>query len=107
MSDKVEFKRLPLNVLPVNYAVTLKPNFNDFTFDGNVVIDLEVGYFCFFFFFCLFNILFLFKSKVKESVDNILLNSIELEFNAATYEYADACKYFCECFFFFFLNLYF
>lgn len=43
MSTKVEFKRLPLNVLPVNYAVTLKPNFNDFTFDGNIVIDLEVS----------------------------------------------------------------
>jgi aminopeptidase 2 len=44
MSEKVEFKRLPLNVLPVNYAVSLKPNFNDFTFDGHVIIDLDVRF---------------------------------------------------------------
>jgi aminopeptidase 2 len=44
MSAKVEFKRLPLNVLPVNYALTLKPNFGDFTFDGSVIIDLEVSF---------------------------------------------------------------
>ena len=43
MSNQVEFKHLPLTVLPVNYAVTLKPNFNDFTFDGSITIDLEVS----------------------------------------------------------------
>lgn len=30
---------LPSNVKPTNYHVTLEPNFNDFTFDGIVVIE--------------------------------------------------------------------
>jgi hypothetical protein len=42
MTAKTEFKRLPLNVLPINYAVTLKPDLSTFTFDGHVIIDIEV-----------------------------------------------------------------
>jgi hypothetical protein len=46
MSTKTEFSRLPLNVLPVNYAVTLKPNLTNFTFDGEITIDVEVRSLC-------------------------------------------------------------
>lgn len=34
---------LPTNVIPRHYHVTLEPNFKDFTFDGTVVIDLDVA----------------------------------------------------------------
>ncbi|KAK2608577.1 Aminopeptidase 2 mitochondrial [Conoideocrella luteorostrata] len=33
---------LPVNVIPRHYHVTLEPDFNKFTFDGTVVIDLDV-----------------------------------------------------------------
>ena len=42
MSSKVEFKRLPVNVIPGNYALSIKPDLNEFKFDGQVVIDVEV-----------------------------------------------------------------
>ena len=35
---------LPTNVEPNHYTVTLKPNLNDFTFDGEVLIDIEVNF---------------------------------------------------------------
>ncbi|KAL2122906.1 hypothetical protein VTJ04DRAFT_3361 [Mycothermus thermophilus] len=34
---------LPANVIPRHYHVTLEPNFENFTFDGTVVIDLDVA----------------------------------------------------------------
>ena len=34
---------LPTNVVPRHYHVTLEPNFSNFTFDGSVVIDLDVA----------------------------------------------------------------
>ncbi|KAK4205326.1 putative mitochondrial aminopeptidase 2 precursor [Triangularia verruculosa] len=34
---------LPTNVIPKHYHVTLEPNFSNFTFDGTVVIDLDVA----------------------------------------------------------------
>ncbi|KAF1914902.1 peptidase family M1-domain-containing protein [Ampelomyces quisqualis] len=34
---------LPTNVKPVHYDLTLEPNFDDFTYEGNVVIDLDVN----------------------------------------------------------------
>ncbi|MCJ1471818.1 Aminopeptidase 2 mitochondrial [Lambiella insularis] len=33
---------LPANVKPVHYDLTLEPNFDNFTFEGTVVIDLDV-----------------------------------------------------------------
>ncbi|KAI9794864.1 MAG: Aminopeptidase 2 mitochondrial [Peltula sp. TS41687] len=48
---------LPANVKPVHYAVTLEPNFDDFTYEGTVTIDLDV----------------------KEDTTSITLNTLELE----------------------------
>lgn len=34
---------LPANVVPRHYDLTLEPNFTNFTFDGTVVVDLDVA----------------------------------------------------------------
>lgn len=34
---------LPANVVPQHYHVTLEPNFKKLTFDGTVVIDVDVA----------------------------------------------------------------
>jgi len=33
---------LPGNVIPRHYDLTLEPNFKDLTYDGRVIIDLDV-----------------------------------------------------------------
>jgi hypothetical protein len=38
-----EFIRLPKNVTPINYNVELQPNLVDFTFNGKIVIDVNVS----------------------------------------------------------------
>ena len=43
MSDKKAFERLPSTVTPVNYAVTLKPNIPNFTFEGSEDITVKVS----------------------------------------------------------------
>ena len=62
-----EFKRLPQNVKPTNYALTLKPNFKNFTFIGNESITVQV----------------------KEQTNQILLNALELEITNASFKGAD------------------
>ena len=42
-SAKQHFQRLPANVVPKNYKLTLKPNLTEFNFAGEEVIDVEVG----------------------------------------------------------------
>ena len=42
-SAKKHFNRLPANVVPKNYKLTLMPNLTEFTFTGEEVIDVEVG----------------------------------------------------------------
>lgn len=61
--SKADFKRLPTNVSPINYAITLKPNLKSFTYSGSESV----------------------KVKVNEETKTIVLNSLELEINAATY----------------------
>ena len=39
---KKPFERLPPNVVPKNYGLTLQPNLTEFTFTGKEVIDVEV-----------------------------------------------------------------
>ena len=41
-TTKKAFERLPTNVAPKNYALTLQPNLTEFTFTGKEVIDVEV-----------------------------------------------------------------
>jgi aminopeptidase 2 len=35
--------RLPTNVTPIHYDISLEPDFTAFTYDGNVTIDLQVN----------------------------------------------------------------
>ena len=42
-TDKIPFERLPSNVVPQNYQLTLQPNLTEFTFNGKEVIQVEVG----------------------------------------------------------------
>lgn len=43
MVSCTEFNRLPTNVVPVNYNLELQPDIKNFTFNGKVVIDLNVS----------------------------------------------------------------
>jgi len=61
-----EFVRLPQNVTPVNYALELQPDLSNFTFAGRAIIDLNI----------------------KESTNIVKLNSAELTFDKATFEYS-------------------
>jgi aminopeptidase N len=58
-----EFKRLPTNVVPINYAITLKPNLKSFTFSGTETISV----------------------KVNEETKQILLNANELQISSASF----------------------
>lgn len=40
--EKRVFERLPKNVIPKHYDLTLKPNFDKFTFEGTETINVEV-----------------------------------------------------------------
>ncbi|XP_052816194.1 puromycin-sensitive aminopeptidase-like isoform X1 [Mya arenaria] len=42
MAAKTPFERLPTNVVPVNYDVTLKPSLKSFTFEGSETIQVTV-----------------------------------------------------------------
>ena len=61
--SKVEFKRLPSNVIPLNYGITLKPNIKSFTFSGNETV----------------------KVKVNEETKTVVLNVLELDINVASF----------------------
>ena len=52
---------LPANVVPQHYDLTLEPDFEKFTFDGTVVIDLDV----------------------KEDSKSISLHTLELDIHSA------------------------
>lgn len=41
-NGKEQFQRLPVNAVPVNYEITIKPKFEDFTFQGWETIDMKV-----------------------------------------------------------------
>ena len=41
-TEAKEFERLPTDVLPKNYQLTLHPNLTEFTFAGKQVIEVEV-----------------------------------------------------------------
>ena len=60
---KVDFKRLPSNVIPINYDIAIKPNLKNFTFSGNESV----------------------KVKVNEETKTIVLNALELEVTVASF----------------------
>lgn len=42
MPERRPFVRLPTDVYPVNYALSLKPDLIDFTFEGKLEVVVEV-----------------------------------------------------------------
>lgn len=70
MSSNHQFTRLPNTVLPVNYVLELTPNIKEFKFDGRVAVDV----------------------KVNSETNTIQLNSAELVFDRAVFEYTDGTK---------------
>ena len=42
MSEKKAFSRLPTDVRPLNYVISLKPDLDKFTFVGNEDVTIEV-----------------------------------------------------------------
>ena len=44
MDTTMKFSRLPTNVTPVNYDITLTPSFETFTFEGHQSVDLCVSF---------------------------------------------------------------
>jgi len=65
-----EFVRLSKAVTPVNYTLELRPDLTTFTFDGCIVIDLNIN----------------------SEATHIELNSAELKFDKAILEYPDGSK---------------
>lgn len=41
-SEKKPFQRLPVDVVPINYKVELKPDLQAFTFQGKLEITIKV-----------------------------------------------------------------
>lgn len=60
------FQRLPSNVVPKNYQVTLQPNLKTFVFEGEETVTVGV----------------------KEGTNTIVLNAKELEISSATFKSA-------------------
>ena len=64
---KKDFKRLPTDVIPVNYCLELKPDLQNFTFDGKVRVTVNV----------------------KKGTKQIKLNAAELTINGAQFRSID------------------
>jgi hypothetical protein len=45
MPEKKAFSRLPKHVIPINYALRLKPDLCKLTFEGHEDIDVQVRWF--------------------------------------------------------------
>ena len=63
-SDK-DFERLPKNVVPTHYAITIEPDLTQFVFRGRQVVNVEI----------------------KEDTDKIVLNSLSLNISQASFSY--------------------
>ncbi|CAH3113617.1 unnamed protein product [Porites lobata] len=67
-STKKFFERLPTNVVPKNYALTLQPNLTEFSFTGKEVIEIEV----------------------KEETDKVIINCLDITVKSASFSAGDS-----------------
>ncbi|CAD6215605.1 GSCOCG00000417001-RA-CDS [Cotesia congregata] len=63
-AEKKPFYRLPANIRPRHYEITLVPDIDKFTFKGNQTVNIEV----------------------KEPTDKIILNSLDIDINSVTFK---------------------
>ncbi|XP_064598635.1 puromycin-sensitive aminopeptidase-like isoform X2 [Liolophura sinensis] len=68
MPEKKPFQRLPTDVVPVNYDIRLEPNLKTFVFKGSEKIDVQVN----------------------KPTSKIVINSADIEIQAASYQAAGA-----------------
>ena len=58
-----EFTRLPTNVVPSHYFITIRPDISSFTFSGSETVDVQV----------------------RERTKTIVLNSLDIAIQSATF----------------------
>ncbi|KAK0172910.1 hypothetical protein PV328_006175 [Microctonus aethiopoides] len=63
-TEKKQFQRLPTNIRPRHYEITLIPDMKNFIFDGTQNVDIEVN----------------------ESTDTIVLNSLDIDIKNVTFK---------------------
>ena len=62
-NEKAEFARLPINVVPSHYFLTIRPDIDSFTFSGSETVNVQV----------------------RERTKTIVLNSLDIAFQSATF----------------------
>ena len=62
-NQTTNFSRLPKNVIPNHYFLTIRPEISDFTFTGNEIVNVDV----------------------REQTTTIVLNSLDIEIQSASF----------------------
>ena len=70
LSQQTDYSRLPTNVLPSHYFLTIRPDLSDFTFAGREAIDVQV----------------------REPTKMIVLNSLDIAIQSAAFASAHQGK---------------
>ena len=76
VTDAKPFERLPADVIPVNYALTFKPDLNKGTFEGKANITIKV--FKLYYDINILNLAYIFYLQFKKNTNIITVNSVGL-----------------------------